>query len=748
MTPQSDKTSHRWKFFRTGGFDQVSIETADDLRHLGELDQKLWAVLTVPNSGLEFDERTLQLIDTRGEGCVRAPDLLAAVDWTCELLRDPQMLFEPGDGLPLAAINESHPDGAAVAGAARALLAVLGRPQATDISLADLSDTTPLFAPQQFNGDGVVVPGLSTEDDLAAAIAMIVATRGGVPDRSGETGLDQAGLEAFVAEARSVCEWHARGQASAEAGTLGEDGQDGQDVQDVQDAEGGQAAILALGLDTAAAASAFDAVKAKVEDYFTRCRLAAYDPRAAAALNASEQELAGLSAGVLAADAPAIASLPLAQVSADGLLPLREGLNPAWSAAITALRDRVVSPLLGELQSLSDAQWQAVSARLQAWREWASARPDTPVATLEQASLRAFLDSDMAARIQALIEADTQAGGASQHLGLLEKLLRLRRDLVTLLRNFVNLADFYSLKGKAIFQIGTLYLDQRSCDLVMRVRDPARHTSLAPLSGTFLVYCQCTRKDEPPMDIVAAITGGDVDDMMVSGRNGVFYDRQGRDWNASVTRIVANPISVRQAFWLPYRRLARMISEQIQKLALSQDKKIEAGSSSLVSASTEKAVAAADKPAKPAPAAPAPFDIAKFAGIFAAAGLAVGALGTALAAIFSAFLSLPVWKMPLVVLGLVMLVSGPSMLMAWLKLRRRNLGPLLDANGWAVNIRARINVPFGAALTGVPQLPDGASRALADPYADKRLPWGRWLFTLAGVALIVIVALRVMGVLK
>jgi hypothetical protein len=733
MILKSEPTPHRWKFFRTGGFDQVCIESADDLRHLGELDQKLWAVLTVPTSGLEFDERTLQTIDTRGEGCVRAPDLLAAVDWTCKLLRDPQILFEPGDSLQLESVDQSHPDGEAVAAAARALLAALGRPQATDISLADLSDIGPLFAPQQFNGDGVVVPGLTSQEDLAAAIAMIVAARGGVPDRSGETGLDQAGLEAFVAEAQAVCDWHAQGQASADAGAAGRAG------------EGAQATILALGLDTAAAASALDAVKAKVDDYFTRCRLAAYDPRAATALNASEQELAGLSAGVLAADAPAIASLPLAQVRADGLLPLHEGLNPAWSAAIATLRDLVVTPLLGEVQSLSDAQWQALSARLQAWREWTTAMPATPVATVEQATLRAFLDSDMAERILVLIEADTQAGGASQHLGLLEKLLRLRRDLVTLLRNFINLADFYALKGKAIFQAGTLYLDQRSCDLVMRVRDPARHASLAPLSGSFLVYCQCTRKDQSPMDIVAAITGGDVDDMMVAGRNGVFYDRQGRDWNASVTRIVANPISVRQAFWLPYRRVARMVGEQMQKLAMAQDKKIEMASNSVVTSASDKATAA-EKAAKPA--TPAPFDIAKFAGIFAAAGLAVGALGTALAAIFSAFLSLPVWKMPLVLLGLILLVSGPSMLLAWLKLRRRNLGPLLDANGWAVNIRARINVPFGAALTGVPQLPGGASRAIPDPYADKRLPWGRWLFTLVGLAVIVVVGLRVMGVLK
>ncbi|MFM8770041.1 MAG: hypothetical protein ACKOD9_20580, partial [Rubrivivax sp.] len=467
-----------------------------------------------------------------------------------------------------------------------------------------------------------------TEEDLAAAIAMLVAARGGVPDRSGEAGLDKAGLDAFVADAQAVCEWHARGQSAAATASTGEpSGANG----------GAHDDILALGLDTAAAASAFDAVKAKVEDYFTRCRLAAYDPRAAAALNASDEALAGLSPGMLAADAAVIASLPLAQVQAEGLLPLRDGLNPAWAAAMAALRDRVVTPLLGEQQSLTDAQWQALSVRLQAWRDWTMARPDTPVASLEPVALRAFLYGDMAARIQALIDTDSQAGGASQHLGLLEKLLRLRRDLVTLLRNFVNLADFYSLKGKAIFQAGTLYLDQRSCDLVMRVRDPARHASLAPLSGTFLVYCQCTRKDETPIDIVAALTGGDIDDMMVAGRNGVFYDREGRDWNASVTRIVANPISVRQAFWLPYRRLARMVGEQMQKLALSQDKKIEAASQSLVTSSTDKATAATDKAAKPAPAAsaaPAPFDIAKFAGIFAAAGLAVGALGTALAAIF------------------------------------------------------------------------------------------------------------------
>jgi hypothetical protein len=65
-----------------------------------------------------------------------------------------------------------------------------------------------------------------------------------------------------------------------------------------------------------------------------------------------------------------------------------------------------------------------------------------------------------------------------------------------------------------------------------------------------------------------------------------------------------------------------------------------------------------------------------------------------------------------------------------------------------VNIRARINLPFGATLTRVAQLPGGASRALSDPYADKGLPWGRWLLTLLGLGLIVVIALRMVGVLR
>ena len=107
--------------------------------------------------------------------------------------------------------------------------------------------------------------------------------------------------------------------------------------------------------------------------------------------------------------------------------------------------------------------------------------------------------------------------------------------------------------------------------------------------------------------------------------------------------------------------------------------------------------------------------------------MAVGGIATFFSSILATFFGLGMW-MPFGLLAALLAISGPSMLIAWLKLRQRNIGPMLDANGWAVNALARINVPFGGALTGVAALPAGASRSLRDPFAEKKTPWGFYVF--------------------
>jgi hypothetical protein len=224
------------------------------------------------------------------------------------------------------------------------------------------------------------------------------------------------------------------------------------------------------------------------------------------------------------------------------------------------------------------------------------------------------------------------------------------------------------------------------------------------------------------MTVACAFTAGDSDNLMV-GRNGIFYDRQGRDWDATITKIIEHPISIRQAFWSPYKRLARWIQEQVAKRAAAAD----AASTTRLQGATstvETAVTSPQVPAPPPPVAPPPPAAAQppkkvDVGVVAALGVAVGAIGSALAILLSWLANVPLILIPVYVLAVMLLISTPSMILAALKLRQRNLGPLLDANGWAVNAKAKINIPFGGSLTQVPKLPPGSQHDMVDPFAES-----------------------------
>lgn len=688
-----DQQPHTWRFFRSGGFDQIRLETAEDIRELAGLDPKLWAALSCPTNHLEFDRQTLAFLDTDADGHVRVGEVIAATRWISQVLKDPGSIMEGTANLPLDAIDETDAEGAILLASAQQILKVLDRPQARHIGLEDIASLSSIIASTRFNGDGIVPPSAATEPDLEAAIASIMAVAGSEQDRCGQPGLSEAGLTSFFDQARVYDAWW-------------------------QEAEQNQADILLLGTDTAAARQAFDAVKATIDDYFTRCQLADYDLRAAEPLNPALSAYEALAGTRLSQGSEALIDLPLARIQAGQPLSLVSGINPAWRPAMAEFKARVVTPLLGTAESLSAEAWDGLCQRFALHQVWLAKKPGTGLDTMGLERIRELLKGGYQDRINALIGQDKALAAHFDAIGSVEKLIRYHSHLFDLLNNFVSFRDFYTRRKPAIFQAGTLYLDGRSCDFCLSIGDVEQHSGMANLSGTYLAYCECRRKGtESQMQyIVAAFTNGDADNLMV-GRNGIFYDRKGQDWDATIIKIIEHPISVRQAFWYPFKRIGKMIGEQMEKFASAGEKSV-----------LDKAAQGFEVPPKAEPGkAAAPFDVGKFAGIFAAMGLAIGAIGTAIASVVTGFMSLPIWQMPLLVVGLILIISGPSMLLAWLKLRKRNLAPLLDANGWAVNTRAIINIPFGASLTKVAALPPGAQRALTDPYAEKKTPWKTWL---------------------
>jgi len=700
--------SHRWRFFRAGGFDQVRLDAAGDLLALEQLDQKLWAALACPAKGIEFDARTLQLIDSDSDGRIRAPEVIAAVNWATVRLRQPEDLCRGASELVLTAIDESRSEGKQLVAAAKQILKNLGKPDALAVTFEDTADVAKIFAKTKFNGDGIVPPEAADDDVARAAIKEIVDLCGGVTDRRGTPGIDQAKLDQFFTEAKAFDAWWRTAEADTKK-------------------------VWPLGDATASAAGALAAVKDKIEDYFLRCNLAAFDGRATVPLNRSEAEYAALGARSLVGAADEVKAFPIARIDAGRPLPLDSGVNPAWAAPIARLNADAVKPLLGAKNALTQAEWQSLVDQLAPYHAWQSGKTGALVEKLGSKRVRELLESGVQARLADLIAKDKALEPEANAIADVDRLLHYQRDLFKLLNNFVSFHDFYKHTTKAVFQVGTLYIDGRSCDLCVRVDDAGKHGALASLSRTYLVYCDCTRRGSTDkMTIAAAITAGDSDQLMV-GRNGVFYDRQGQDWDAAITKIVEHPISIRQAFWSPYKKIARMIGEQIQKFATSREKAVQDKAAANLAAAGTKVEAG-----KPATAPAAPFDVGKFAGIFAAIGLALGMIGTAIAAVLTGFIGLRWWQMLLALVAIVLAISGPSMLIAWFKLRERNLGPILDANGWAINTRAKINIPFGRSLTAMAKLPAGAERSLKDPFAEKKQPWALYIILLGIVVAAVV----------
>jgi len=696
----STGAKHRWSFDRLGGFDQVRLASDADWLALSTLDAKLWAVLSCPSRQLAVDNATFDLLDADHDGRVRVSEVQQSVVWACDVLMSPSLLSRRRAEFVLTDLRSDTQLGELLASVAKDVLEQAGLPLESAVNLPLVADAIARFAQQPFNGDGVITAQSVNDPELLDALADVMQSVGRSEDVSGQLGIDSSLLDTFVAAVDDRLRW------LDEANTAG---------------------AFVLGEQTEAAIAALDAVSAKIDDFFTRASLVAFDAQSMSALNPSLPIYEAMYGNLLTDATQDIAALPIAQVSAHATLSFSSGINPAWRHSLDRFYQKVVLPVLGERLALTLTDWQQLQQQFAMSRDWLTRQEGVSVAGLDRARLRAWQTSSWAVGLQELITKDSTYSDQLKMMSDLRKLLLLLRDLDVVVNNFVSFRDFYSPDQLGLFEAGTLFLDGRSMRLCLQVDSVADHAKMAHLAGTFLLYCDCIRRSGADhMSIVAAVTAGDADQLMV-GRHGVFYDRAGDEWDAVVVRMIENPISVSEAFWSPYKRIGRMVASQLEKLASARDKAVETKAATTVT-DVVKEQKPADKPAAP------PFDIAKFAGIFAAMGLAIGALGTAIATVIAGFLALPLWEIPLVIAGAVLLVSGPSMLLAWLKLRKRSLGPLLDANGWAVNTHASISLPFGATLTKVAVLPAGSHRSLLDPFAQKsRSGW--WLVLLLVVLL-------------
>ena len=690
------KNKHSWNYENIGGSTRVTIKTGADIANLDQLDPKMWTVLSCPSTGLEIDEKSLKYIDTDNDGRIRVNDIVATAKWMTSALKNADLLLRGDDSISLDNLNQEDASGKKLYNSAKQILANLGKDNNT-ISIADTSDTAAIFAKTRFNGDGIITE-LSTNDlDEKAAIAAAIASVGHVADRSGDKGINTELIEKFYQALADYTAWKA---AAVEA---------------------------PYGTDTDKAIEAYNALDAKVKDYFVRARLASFAPESATKLDVQTALIETISAENLTGKTDEIAAYPIARITNKPELPLDATINPAWADKFNTL----IAIIQPKEKSFTAESWAGIGAAFAAYNTWKSAKKGAEVEALGMDTISKLIADNKKQALLNLVTQDNALKEEAESIEMVGKFLHIYRDFYRLLRNFVTFHDFYNKNKKvnAIFQSGRLIIDQRECRLCIKVTDMGKHNTMAAASGMYLVYCDCTSPIKAgKITIVATVTVGEIGDLFV-GKNAIYYDNEGGVWDAVITKIIDNPISIGQAFWSPYRRMSTIIENLINKSAADKDAAMMKDMTAKINEAPKAAPSAEGKPATQA------FDIAKFAGIFAALGMALGMIGTALSSLFKGIFALSWWQLIAAFVGILLVISGPAMVLAWMKLRRRNIAPLLNANGWAINAASKISIPFGETLTDIAKYP---KLKLKDPYAKKGLPtWKKWAISLG--ALIVVV---------
>jgi hypothetical protein len=268
--------------------------------------------------------------------------------------------------------------------------------------------------------------------------------------------------------------------------------------------------------------------------------------------------------------------------------------------------------------------------------------------------------------------------------------------------------------------MGTLVMDGRRFNFSVKVNDRAEHMRIAKTSSMYVLYVQvASAPDKPKYEVAVPVTAGGKGNLCV-GKRGVFYDIAGQECDATVAAIVENPISISEALVSPFQRLGRLLTGKIEAITSAGEKKLDTA----VGTAVAEAQSSPQKPDGTATAAPSGQAIG---GILMGGGVAIAALGSAWA-----FIAKQVSDMRwyVVVVGLVcamLAVILPTSILAFLKLRRRELSAILEGSGWAINARMRLTRRQGRFFTQRPNYPRHVKGV-------RRVSWWLIAFVVLGAA--------------
>ena len=655
------------KFRRIGGSTQLVIESANDFRNAYELDPAHWTLTSIPAKNLLCPADFLALIPQDASGRIHVKDVRGLLKWVISAVSDLSDFITAAPALRLAALNTEDADGLRAKETAQLALKRIGAKTDSEITIEQINEFKALVSNALQNGDGIIPPGPVEDEITAECIKFAMAAVGSQKDISGADGVGAAELDAFESMLNGFLAWTDEGIAREKE-------------------------LFPYAAATAGLWGKYLAVAADVDDYFESCHALVF---AGSHDSSSRVPMNTFDSNDSSSVKDFFKKAPLAPADPACVLHLNERVNPTRAGVLTAFFEAFRAAIPGAADVISEAEWTAFKAAIAPYGDWTGRKNTDKIDGLDIARLRAVAASKAFENIRAMIAEDAVVSNNVTCCDLVRKVIICQTNLREFLNNFINMEALFSPEKRSFILAGKLVMNGFNFHMCMIVHDVAAHKKIAATSNVCVMYINATTGTAPAvksMTLAVAVTAGTMRRLFV-GKSGVFYTPDGLIWDAVITDLIQQPVSLKEAILMPFYRIGDIISNQAEKHFAAKTNAFEAD----VTKNVDSKLAGGEQPKKEGGL--------NMPMLIMGGGVGIAALGSSFAFMAKSLQGVSVWRILAVLLGIFIIICAPFVILSLLKLFRRSLTRFLEANGCALNREMRLTLALGRIFTYVPRIP-------------------------------------------
>lgn len=655
-------------FRNYGGSYQLSIEKGEDLLNVLKLDEAHWAATSVPIEILNCDKKFLEYLDTDRNKRIRTDEVKEGISYILSHLKNPSII-DGTDELNLSDLNTETESGKLLKKTAEIILTNLGIEKKEKINLNQVRNLQKIMSKSISNGDGIITSDATEDKEIATFIKLIIEKFGSKLDASGAPGIDKEIVNNFFQQCQEFLNWKEKGILP-----------DGKEKTE----------IMIFGQQTPFLYEIYKKVEEKIDQYFLLSSLSHFDEKIDDIMKLSAEEVKDFNVENRNEIIEKLEKLPIAPLNKELVLDFKNITNILYKENLEKFKKNISNRVFPEFDKLTLQQWEEIKKLFANYKNWIENKKGEKVEAIGEENIKKFLSGKYKEKIEKLIDKDIQVSPLIQSIKNLEKLILYKKYIIEFLNNFVSFSNVYNPEIISLYEAGVLIIDGRKINLNILVKDINKHKKIASSSNTFIMYLNIIGKENNQIQfqIASPVTSGEAGRINI-GKRGVFIDRNGTEWDAEVIDIIKNPVGLLEAIKAPFIKIGENIKIQIEKITKTKQQKVE---QSLVSPSS-----------------------ASFArDIMVGGSVAIAAIGSSFAYITKVLSQIKVLHILITIAVIAGIILIPSLIIGFLKLRRRDLSILFEASGCAINVKMRLGTKLGKILTYIPDFPENSKKIKVD----------------------------------